>query len=179
MDLAGMTDSERIDILYADAPWLNDDGSTKTKYETLQFGNVTSFLNDHKSMIKIMLEDCTYQQLADIIYINAGTLGNWISNNRSDEEKAIRKQKKKIRKSVSYTDNIVSKEVNIVELLEKELDMFLEDIKITERMMESIPKKKKLMENIGYLIEQYKELESGVESITALPIVNIVQDVED
>ena len=98
MDLKGMTIPEKLDILYAGANWLNDDGTAKERYEDLQRRYIGQYIKDHIRLLEDLLEDNTNQQLADSLKIKASTLASYIHDTRHSEEKQGQPIQRKRRK---------------------------------------------------------------------------------
>lgn len=192
MDLAGMTVIEKLDILYADASWLNDDGTTKSNYQELQYGKITNFLTDYEEMIKDLLTRHTHQELADAIKIKVGTFANWVSNSRNDDKPKAKPDgmKRRYRRTPTHDteNNIINNkkkvliEMSFIARLEEEQTNIKKDIREIEQAQYKLPTMKKILESIGHLISELKELENPIDEcnldgVINNAITNVVEDV--
>ncbi len=190
MDFAQMTVTDKLDILYADAVWLNDDGTIKDHFEDLQHGNIGTFIRENKRLIENLLENDTQANVAGSLKIKTGTFISYVNEFRHSEGNENKPKRRRGRKSVD-ANLVVSlgKEKTIVEILQKEMEEIQEDICTTESLMKTIPKKKKLALSIGYLIQDYKDLEEcentpitetiDMDEVPANELLSVVENVEE
>lgn len=172
MDLAGMTITEKLDILYEDCTWLNNDGTPKEDWESLQQGFITVFLDKHEQMINDLLTINKTKDIARSLYINLGILNNWISvQKRNKYDINTTKRKKK-----TIPSPTMAKEKSFIETLEDEKAKLYNEIEEIEHMVKDVGKKKKILESIGYLIAQYKEV---CEIVTEVSTIDVVQNIKD
>ncbi len=186
-DLKGMTEQERFDILYADASWLNDDGTRKNNYEKLH-GAITGFLEDHKHIIFDLLDTNTGTAICEKLHMTYGTFQNWLGGTIDRPVKIGEKggrKRKRTRSTINNAEDIVDDkkkkvvvEVSFITRLQQEQTDIQNEIKRTEQLAKKLPAIKKVLDSIGHLITQYQDLdEPSLDGAIDVALLNVVQDV--